>query len=118
MKGQVMQVVGDILSSNGYGEGLAVEHIKYNADVNNNFDYQVIRESTHDGTLFFTQSLVQKAVLALINKTSYYKPALEDVDISDVKDVSYEVGDLDLKISHEGHKQTDIVTIPVKFYWS
>lgn len=46
--------------------------IKYDPKLKH--QYVIRRGSTHDGTLVFTIELIHKALINLLNKSSYYKP--------------------------------------------
>lgn len=82
--------------------------------------YKIIRESTHDGTLLFTQQVIFKAIEPLLKGQSYYKP--EEKQFINAKEIKYIVGDMELKSVFKDIKlhgktcsgQHDIVTIPVK----
>jgi hypothetical protein len=83
--------------------------------------YEVIRKSTHDGTLIFTKQVLDEALGALIHKKTYHIPSAP-ADKSTVKDLNYVIGEVELK-SEFGmvdlpvgriFGQTDTVTIPVK----
>ena len=110
--------ISNILSYNGFGEGLVVDHIKYDNSINDNFQYQIIRGSTHDGTLLFTKQLIDKALIRLINKESYCKGTITEDELKDLKDVKYTIGDIKLDSEQttdykygDGIKET--VSIPV-----
>lgn len=111
--------ISSILASNGYGENLVVGHIKYDQNVNEDYQYQIIRESTHDGTLLFTQSLIFDGLVNLMNKQSYCKKTLNDDELSKVKDLNYTIGDIKLESEYGvktkfGSGIRQIVSIPVK----
>jgi hypothetical protein len=96
------------------------KHIKTNPKLSriNDAQYDIVRQTSHDGTLLFTRELIGKAVENLINKNSYFK----DDNIEGVTDVEYEIGlislatvfgKVDLPIGkYPGEKQR--VRIPVK----
>jgi hypothetical protein len=104
---------------------ISVEHIQFDKDVVP--EYHVIRNITHDGTMMFTQEVLDKALIPLINRTTCCKTS-EPEDISKVKWMGYIIGEVELK-EEFGMKDlacgrypgvTDTVTIPVrcvyKFY--
>jgi hypothetical protein len=108
-----------ILESNGYGKNLRVGHITYDNKINKDYQYQIIRESTHDGTAVFTQGLIFKALSNLINKQSYYKGNISEDQLSKVKDVNYMIGDIKLETEYGvkaefGAAIRQVVSIPVK----
>jgi len=66
-------------------------HITYDGSLRKG-DFSVIRESTHDGTLFFTLEVLQKALLGLVNGTSYCTS--HDIDWDRLVKVQYRVGSI------------------------
>ena len=71
----------------------SLRHITYDPKLKKG-EYEIIRQGTHDGTLIFTQEILQKSVLNILNETSYYiktKP-----DWSRLKGIVYTIG----KIKH------------------
>ena len=87
-------------------------------------DYWRIEQSGGDGTLIFTIKILQKALLPLLNKTTYYNQTPK-ADLDRAVDIKYKIGDMwhstvsgmiYLKCS-KGHKypgQKERVRIPVK----
>jgi len=65
-------------------------HIKTNPKLSrvNDAQYDIVRQSAHDGTLLFTIELFGRAIKNLVNKLSYFKGD----NMEDVIDVEYEVG--------------------------
>jgi len=65
-------------------------YIKTNPSLSrrNRGQYDIVRTSKHDGTLIFTKELLGKTIENLLNKKSYFKK----INITDAKDISYEVG--------------------------
>ena len=55
-------------------------------------DFQVIREMKSDGTLIFTQQLLQEALLNIVNGNSY--KVSEDVDWDNLLQIRYTVGEM------------------------
>lgn len=53
--------------------GLPCDHITYDPKLRRG-EYDIIRGSTHDGTLIFTRELISKALINLADRSSYYKP--------------------------------------------
>lgn len=72
---------------------LQVAHIRF--DPAAPFQYQVIRGSTHDGTLLFSQELLYQVLGPLIDKRACYKP-MEQWE--GVQDLRYTVGKLRVAI--------------------
>ena len=66
------------------------KHITMNKKLSriNNAQYDIIRQSSHDGTALFTLELLVDAVKGLINKESYFKSD----NIDNVFDIEYEIG--------------------------
>lgn len=53
-------------------------------------EYRIIRGTTHDGTLLFTEEVIGKALAPLANRSSFYKHTEPDWEM--VKEVRYTVG--------------------------
>ena len=68
--------------------------ITYNPKLNkrNGAQYDIIRQTTHDGTLIFEQELIGRVIENLYNKSSYSKTDKQE----GVIDRSYEVGDISI----------------------
>lgn len=68
--------------------------ITYNPIINrlNGADYDITRQTTHDGTLIFEHELIIRVIENLANKSSYSKKH----DMHGVIDISYEVGDISI----------------------
>lgn len=60
--------------------------------VNKTADYDIIREVSHDGTLYFTIELITRAISPLIYKQSF----LVGDEPSDMNKVRYVVGDISI----------------------
>ena len=69
--------------------GWPVDHITYDPKMRKG-DYSIIRGSTHDGTLLFTQELIEEALVHLAAKASFHKP--REAEFNAAKDVRYVVG--------------------------
>jgi len=66
-------------------------HITYNPDLKDSQrDYWVRRETGHDGTLYFTYEMFQKALIELMNKHSYCSS--RPPEFEKVKDIKYTLG--------------------------
>lgn len=105
-----IEEISKVIEINGYGKGLVLQHIQYDEKVNDEYDYQIIKQSTHDGTMLFTNSIIQEVLIPLMKKESCHV----DYVNKGVKDISYIVGDISLEKSFENNKQTDLVKLPVK----
>jgi len=65
-------------------------HIKTNKKLSrvNDAQFDIIRQSSHDGTIMFTSELLCGSIENLINKQSFYK----DDNMKEVIDIEYEIG--------------------------
>ncbi len=72
--------------------GITVSHITYNPDIIK--EYDIIRGSSHDGTLIFTYENINRCLESLLNKESFFKPTEPNWDA--VADIKYEVGDIEV----------------------
>jgi hypothetical protein len=102
-----------------YEGTIQVQHIIYDKDVVP--EYNLIRSSTHDGTMMFTHQLMCEAVECLVNRTTCYVKTQPKYP-STIKDMKYIIGDIELKTEY-GIKDlncgrypgvTDTITIPVR----
>lgn len=106
--------------------GLPINHITYNPDVEQ--DYYIIRGQKHDGLLCFTRDLFKKALMCLVNRSTFYKP--DTPTDEQQKNMKYEIGDIkltskygrytlqegtDSEVTINGVDET--LKIPVKCYW-
>lgn len=68
--------------------------ITYNPKLSkqNDAQYDIVRQSTHDGTLIFERELIGRVIENLANKTSYSKKDEQE----GVIDISYEVGNISI----------------------
>ena len=89
-------------------------------------DFDIIRQCGGDGTHLFVMEMMQKALIGICNRQSYYKP--NEPDWSKVTGVKYTVGDikhvtvygmLRLKCGADNKYpgQRDRVRMPVKVEW-
>ena len=69
-----------------------ISHIKHDAKLEDK-QYSIVRGSTHDGTLTFSNELLCNVLAPIVNKQSYFK-ATEPKDWSEVIDVEYVIGDI------------------------
>jgi hypothetical protein len=75
--------------------GWPTDHITYDPKLRKG-EYQIVRGSTHDGTLLFTHELLGKALEPLADKSSYYKPREAEFTADTWHKVRYVVGPLKL----------------------
>lgn len=71
--------------------GASVAHITYSRNMTKG-DYDIVRQSRHDGTLSFTLELLERALLPIVNMTSFYKPEIQEWE--NVKEILYTIGDI------------------------
>ncbi|RNB59446.1 hypothetical protein EDM57_04705 [Brevibacillus gelatini] len=117
-----IEYISSILESNGYGKNLVLGHIKYDQAVNEDYDYQVIRSSSHDGTILFTMMLVDEALNPIINKTTYCTKTITEEELKKLVDIEYIIGDIKMETeigvqdlpAGRYMGQTDTVYIPVR----
>ncbi len=81
--------------------------------------YEIIRSSTHDGTMVFTKELLMSVLSPIVNRVSFFKPE-EPTDMSKVR---YEIGLIKLETDFrekvtlpcgEFPGQVEKTTLPVK----
>ena len=72
--------------------GVPLDHITYDTKMTKG-DYYIIRGTTHDGTLVYTQQLFQSALKGLVIQDSFYKPT-EPEDWEKVRGINYTIGDI------------------------
>lgn len=106
----IIEEISKVIELNGYGNGLVLQHIQYDEKVNDEYDYQIIRQSTHDGTMLFTKNVIQEALIPLMKKESCHV----DYVNKGVKDISYLVGNITVETEYKVNKQVDTIKIPVK----
>lgn len=71
-----------------------MSHIEYNPDMKGcDRDYWRIESTGHDGTLAFTEQMLQKALIPLMNKSTYYNQTPKEI-LDEVKDIRYIIGDM------------------------
>lgn len=85
------------LNNIDYNNDFEISNIKYHKDINKNFQYKIIREITHDGTLIFTKNVIIEIFYDLLNCKTIYKPLVDNIDLSSIKDINYTIGDLEIK---------------------
>lgn len=67
-----------------------VDHITYDPKMKHG-EYNVIRQTTSDGTLLFTQELLQRGLVEIVNMQSHYIPTAPK-DWRKVKAINYTLG--------------------------
>jgi len=106
-------------------QGKFINTIEYNP--NAEFDYFTTERSTHDGTLIFTLNNIQKILIKILKKETYYTKIPQDViDNPFNYNYKYIIGDIiihqDFGIKNiNGNKwpgQTDTLVLPIKFEYS
>ena len=104
-----------------YSDDLVLQHIAYDQSVNEEFQYKIIRTITHDGTLIFTYDLLLKIFEEILNKKTQYKPSLENINLDDIEDIHYTIGDVyyesiyDVKAKGKNFPMMETtLTIPIK----
>ncbi|WP_047474384.1 hypothetical protein [Bacillus siamensis] len=95
-------------------KNLKLGHVSYDESVNEEFDYKLTANSTHDGTLLFEIQTIEEALIKLINRKTYCPNTFPvDKKIEELKDISYIVGDIELVNDFYRAKQKTAVSIPV-----
>lgn len=72
-----------------------VSHITYDPSLRKG-DFDIIRQSSHDGTLIFSDEIIQNTVITLANMQAYHASRPPDWDMLD--HIKYVVGDLKIAI--------------------
>lgn len=97
-------------------------HIIFDESIDNDYDYQVIRSSSHDGTFLFTANLIAEALEPLVNRTTYCKKDLTEDQLKEVIGIDYTIGNIRLESEYgkvtvksgEIDGVTQTVSIPVR----
>ena len=82
-----------------YKDDLKIKHICYDRNINKKFQYKMIRQTVHDGTLAFTIDAIIEMFYELAECKTQYKPLIDKVDLTKIVNINYTIGDL--KIKHE-----------------
>jgi hypothetical protein len=99
------------------------KNIIINYNLGADFQYCILKESVHDGTLYFTSRVVYKALEQLLSGKTYYKFNIpSNCDFTKEGDYFkydfiYTIGDIVINRIFKGNNEEDIVAIPVKFEW-
>lgn len=94
--------IGRLLKANGEKDyimiapNLSIGHIKYNAEMNNNYQYKIKRSVICDGTLSFIDKLIFEIMEDLINQRSYYKSSFLEYKKEEIKSIRYVMGDFEV----------------------
>lgn len=75
-----------------YQENCMLINLKYDVDTNENYQYELIRTITHDGSFYFTNQKLYEIFCEFIKMETYYKPSIADP--SKVKKINYTIGDV------------------------
>jgi hypothetical protein len=74
--------------------GWPCEHVTYDPKLRKgNCDYQIVRGSTHDGTLLFTLENIERTLINLANRVTFHKPKQAEFEAA-WPNVRYVVGPL------------------------
>lgn len=91
----------------GYeGKDFRLGHIEYDESLDNDYDYQIIRSSSHDGTLIFTMQTIAEVLEPLVNRSTYCKKDLTEDQLKNVLEIDYTVGNIKIR------KEYGKVTVP------
>ena len=101
IKGNEFMEIGirDLCDSNNidYNNDFEISNIKYNKDINKNFQYKIIRGITYDGTIIFVKHVITEIFYDLLYCKTIYKPLVDNIDLSSIKGINYIIGDLEIK---------------------
>jgi hypothetical protein len=80
--------------------GWPSEHITFDPKLKaSECEYEIVRGSTHDGTMIFSYELLDNALINLAEKSSYYKPRIAEFTEDTWQKVRYTVGPLKVAIA-------------------
>lgn len=104
------------------GSNFKLGHIYYDEKMDNDYDYQIIRQSSHDGTLIFRDQLIAKALKPLVYKETYCIKDITEEQLENVIDIEYTIGNVKLESKYGKvtvgiggiSGVTDTVSIPVR----
>lgn len=105
-----IELISKMIERNGYGKNLVLGHVNYNQLINSDFDFEIIRSTTHDGTLVFTMNILEEVLLPIINKNAVHA----DYRNKPLKDINYEIGDIKLVSTFQNNKKHDTASLPIK----
>lgn len=104
--------IRDLCDSNNIDyDSFEISNIKYDKDVNKNFQYKIIREITYDGTIIFAKHVITRIFYDLLQCKTIYKPLVDNIDLSSIKGINYTIGDLKIK-SEKVSKISDNKSFP------
>lgn len=96
----------------GHEGELKLPHIEYDSSLDVDYDYQIIRESSHDGTMLFTLKVISEALEPLVKMESYCNKDLTEEEVHKVKKIEYTVGNIKLESEYK-KVNTKVGEIPV-----
>lgn len=96
------------------GNKFRLGHITHDKSINEDYDYQIIRELSHDGTLLFTQRVIGETLETLVNKRTYCTKDIDEEQAGKLVDIEYLVGDIRLESEYSGSRLKNKVYIPVR----
>ena len=98
-------------------------HIKYDSNVNEEYDYRLIRSSTHDGTMLFTMQLLGEVLEPIVLQKTYCAKHFSPEEAEEkIKGIKYTIGDIFIENDFgvkdingvKIHGQTETATLHVK----
>jgi hypothetical protein len=116
------EMINELFKFDGFEGKYRLGHIKYDKSLNKDFDYQIIIELSHDGTVLFTYQVVREALKPLVNRTIYCKKDVSEDIVDSIKDIEYTIGDIKIEKTYGMINSkagsirgvTDKVSIPVR----
>lgn len=116
--------IGMTLQQNEIGinpKELNIRNIKYKKNVENDYEYHIIRSTTCDGTMMFLDELILDTIGEMCVSASYYKNK-PPVNIEEVERINYEIGNIKVTEEHEDFGTEEkpwlhtrwIISIPVR----
>lgn len=121
-----IDMIPKLFKFKGMPEGMeryTLGHIKHNPEINENYDFRIIRESTHDGTILFSIELMTDVLEPVVFRSAYCKKHYSPEEFAKkVKETNYEIGDLTVEINFGAKEingvsmtgQTETIYLPVK----
>lgn len=116
------EMINELFKFDGVEVKYRFGHIHYDKSLNEDFDYQIIRELSHDGTEVFTRLVIGEALKPLVDRTTYCKKDVSEDRLSSIKEIDYTIGDIRIEKTYGSielstgkiHGVTDKVSIPVR----
>ena len=75
---------------NGFWPDADISHIKYDPDMTHG-EYEIIRQSGGDGTLYFTHQMFREALIRLVIQDTFFKPKTPET-WDNIKAIHYTIG--------------------------